>query len=71
MKMIHINQIEDKCPCEWDGDIDVVLDARDYTSLEIIKDRYAVTLAAYGDGEASWETKYCPLCGRRINRELT
>ena len=54
------------CLCEQQEDTEVLLAYGDYTSLEAVKNKFGLTLAAYGEGLAEYKPMYCPFCGKRL-----
>ena len=59
------------CLCEQEEDTEVLLSddgnyGDDYTYLEATKDKFGLTLAAYGEGTVYYKPMYCPFCGRHL-----
>lgn len=56
------------CLCEQEEDTEVLLAANsdDYTSLEATKDKFGLTIVAWGEGTVYYKPMYCPFCGRHL-----
>lgn len=54
------------CLCEQEEDTEVFLAYGDYTDLEATKDKFGLTLVAWGEGTAYYRPMYCPFCGRHL-----
>ena len=54
------------CLCEQEEDTEVLLATGDYTILEATKDKFGLTLVAWGEGTVYYKPRYCPFCGRHL-----
>lgn len=63
------NNKQEPCICEQEIGAKKDFGFGSFTALTIEKQKYGVYIVAHGEGEAEWESIYCPICGRKLLEE--